>query len=397
MNNINPKIILVTNTIYPYHLHNVTILSLPFGGTYHFRYERQYFHLDPLGIAALKGQIGILVLRDYERASFIPLRTFQVLDVDDCGEFVFLDLEFLHFVEYTASRSEIEIAGDNTADKLLSEREKHGHTVAVQVLASGIENNKNQHLKKLILSVSRLELASIATRAAVEGGEFVHAWSHLVTVLGGMAVYAQVCFYVVSLLMELNSGKSASRFRSQWRAGLVLDAGKVYLIRIYQVMGNRTIPPRPGFKMRLALMEGHLSPLRSEIAVDGAYDRLSFLVSVLPQEREKNQSELLLTCDQSVPDPADPGKSWPLPTTPLELQIQWPLWDRVMKRVGYPVFLILGAGLFVMSDSIRVRIGLGDGGKYLIQLVGLSLLALGGKNWGFLTCAFKPGPPGSRA
>ena len=84
----NPEIILITNSVYPYHLHNVAILSLPFGATYHFRYEHRYFDLHSTEIERLKGKIGILVLRDYERATFIPLRTFEVLAVDDCGQFI---------------------------------------------------------------------------------------------------------------------------------------------------------------------------------------------------------------------------------------------------------------------------------------------------------------------
>lgn len=393
----NPEVILVTNSIYPYHLHNVAILSLPFGAAYHFRYERRYFQFDSHGIDALRGKSGILVLRDYIRSTFIPLRTFRVLAVDDCGEFVFLDLEFRHFVEYAASRSEAEAGSSAVAEALLHEREKHTQTIARQVLVSGVENIEHQHLAKLILSANPLELAKITTASASEGGQFAHAWSHVVTVLGGMAVYEKVCFYAVSTVLELNSGKSASRFSSRWRAGLVLETGRVYLIRVYQLIGDREAPPRPGFQMRLTCMEGHLSPLRSEIAVDGAYDRLSFFVSVLPQEREENQSELLVTCNQSVPDQTDASRSSPLPTTPLELRIQWPLWDRIMKWAVYPVLFISGAGLFVMADNIQNRLALGETGKYLLQLIGLSLLALGGKNLGFLTGAFKSGPPGSRA
>lgn len=80
-----PEVLFLTNSIYPYHLHNVAILSLPFGATYHFRYERQYFHLCSQEIGELEGKVGLLVLRDFDRATFIPLRTLRILKVDDCG------------------------------------------------------------------------------------------------------------------------------------------------------------------------------------------------------------------------------------------------------------------------------------------------------------------------
>ncbi len=170
MDQANPEIILITNSVYPYHLHNVAILSLPFGATYHFRYERRFFHFDSDGIDRLDGRTGILVLRDFERATFIPLRTFRVLSVDDCGEFVFLDLEFLYFVEYEASRSEIDAGSTTGAEAVLCEREKYGHIIEAQILASHVENNRKQHLLKLILPANAAELARIKTALVSEGG-----------------------------------------------------------------------------------------------------------------------------------------------------------------------------------------------------------------------------------
>lgn len=396
MDKTDPEIILITNSVYPYHLHNVAILSLPFGAAYHFRYEHRYFNVDPERINSLAGKVGLLVLRDIERATFIPLRRFRVLSVDDCGEFVYLDLQFLHFVQYAMSRSELDAASSTHEDELRREREKYSNTIAVQVLVSEAKNERNQPLDKLILLANRYELARIDVIGATEGGHFVHAWSQVVNALGGMTVYQRVCFHVVGTVLDLRSGESASRFTGRWRAGLILETGKVYLVQVYQVIGDRSPPTRPGFKIQLACIEGHLAPLRSELAVDGAYDRLSFIVAVLPQERQMNQSEVLLTCDQHLPDPKDATKSSPIPPASLQLQIQWPLWDRFMKWIGNWILFIAGALLFVMADSIRQRVGLGENGTYVIQLIGLALLALGGRTWGFLTSAFKSGPPGAR-
>jgi hypothetical protein len=145
-------------------------------------------------------------------------------------------------------------------------------------------------------------------------------------------------------------------------------------------------------------METHLAVLRGEQRIDGAYDRLSFLVSVLPQENETSASSMVLSCDQPIADPSDAKQSSSIPPSIVDLQIQWPLRDRFMKRVGYPVLFVLGVWLFLKADDVQKILGLGGGdmGKYLVQLVGLSLLALGGKNWSFLTGAFKSGPPGTR-
>lgn len=331
------------------------------------------------------------------------------------GAFVFLDLVFLHLVQYMTSRSEVhtdsllenlpqEMASQPRgrsflsglrstifkltwstaqsptvprADEMCSEREKYSDTIAIQLEARQVANQRNHHLAKFILPVKIKDLETITATKAREGSEFIHAWSHLVNVLGGMPVYAKVCFYLVSGVLELNKGKSAKRFETRWRAELILKTGKVYLFRVYQLMGDRTAPPRPGFTMKLSCMEGHLSPLRSEIGIDGAYDRLSFFVYVLPQELETNQSELLLTCDQSVQDPMDDRKSLPIPPSLVELRVQWPWRKRIMKWVESPVLILMGASLFVFADVIQQRLASGEIVKYLIQLFGLSLLATG--------------------
>jgi len=396
MNKSQPEILIITNSVYPYHLHNVSILSLPFGATYHFRYEHGYFQLDSAGIANLKGKTGILVLRDFERATFVPLRTFRVIGVDDSGEFVFLDLQFLNFVEYSASRSEIDPATVQQAETLLKEREKYTQVIASQLSTLKIDNTKNQHLAKLIISAKSNDLANVSISKAQEGGSFTNAWVHLVTILGGMTAYKGICFYLVSTLLTLNSAKSASRFSTGGRAGVVFRTGEVYLIRVYQVIGDRTVPAKPGYKIQLRCIEGHLSPLRSEIFVDGAYDRLSFYAAVLPLERETNQSEMLFSCSQSVVDPGDSSKISSIPVTSIQLEVRWPRRAKFVKWVIKPASFLIGAGLFVMADKIKEALSLGDSGKYLIQLVGLALLAFGGTTWAFLTGSIKSGPPGSR-
>ena len=180
MKNSQPELIVITNSIYPYHLHNVSILSLPFGAMYHFRYEHQYFEFTkPLD--GLKGKAGILVLRDRERATFIPLRTFKVLGVDDCNDLVFLDLQFLHFVAYDGTRSEAESGSTATAEALLSEREKYSDIIKTQIeLVNRLENHPGGHLGKLIFPIASVELAKIRTANASVGAELAHAWSHLV-------------------------------------------------------------------------------------------------------------------------------------------------------------------------------------------------------------------------
>jgi hypothetical protein len=396
---MTPELLIITNSVYPYHLHNVAVLSLPFSCTYHFRYEYRYLDLTPPQLSSLIGKQGIVVLRDFQRGTFIPLREFRVLSVDDSGGFAYFDLEFLHFVKYTASVSELGRTHDEL-DKLQAHRERYSTAIDAYIKARGVVNTPMFHLERLVYSTDvsepRRQALAISIEDAERGGKFTAAWLNVVNVLGGLPVYEKACFYLINTALDVDSGKNAATFRTNRRAGLTLRTGRVYMLQIYQVTGDRSIPPKPGFSMKLMGVNTHISLLRSELRVDGAYDRLSFVVAVLPQSQEKNQSELLLLCDQKIADPSDATQSTPLHPTPLELQILWPRWARFMKWVGSPLMFVAGGVLFVFADKITARLGLQDSGKYLMQLVGLSLLAIGGGNWSFLTGSFKSNPPGTK-
>lgn len=392
-----PDLLVITNSVYPYHLHNVAVLSLPFSGTYHFRYEYRYLDVTREQLGSMVGKSGLLVLRDFERGTFIPLREFRVLSVDDCGGFAYFDLEFRRFVKYTTSVSELGRTEDQLA-KLEAERERYTDAIEACITARQVDNQPRCHLERLVYVTPEGERSTLGrvlkVADAERGGGFTAAWLNVVNALGGLAVYQKACFYLINTALDVNTGKSAATFRTTRRAGLMLRTGRVYLMQIYQVTGDRSVPPKPGFSMKMMGVNAHMSVLRSELRVDGAYDRLSFVLSVLPQQREKSQSEVLISCDQKIADPGDPTHMTQLHPTPLELQLVWPRWARFMKWVGSPLIFIAGGLVFVGADWITARLGLPASGKYPVQLFGLSLLAIGGGNWSFLTGSFKSSPPG---
>ncbi len=395
------ELLIVTNSIYPYHLHNVAVMSLPFAGTYHFRYESRYLDLTPAELDSAIGKRGVLVLRDLKRGTFIPLREFRVLSIDNCGGIAYFDLEFRHFVEYVTSVSELGRTKDDLS-ALEKERERYTALVDAHVKAKNVANVPEQHIEKLVYSCEGAKRSKTQTTLSINivdiesGGGFTAAWLNVVNVLGGLDVYEKACFYSINTALDVDTGKSAATFRTARRAGLTLRTGRVYLMQIYQVTGDRSVPPPPGFIMKMMGVDTHISVLNSELRIDGAYDRLSFVVSVLPQGQEISQSELRLTCDQKITDPNDGTKSTPLHPTPLELQILWPRWARLMKWVGFPLMFLAGAAVFVAADWIAGKLTLHATAKYLVQLFGLSLLAIGGGNWSFLTGSFKSSPAGTK-
>src|SRR6266508_4573175 len=94
------SVLVITNTVLPYAPHNVAYLALPSGLTYHFRYKEKYFgDVNDASraqfINTLQNKLGLLVLRDFKNATFIPLRKIKLQKVEHQGEFVFIDIEML--------------------------------------------------------------------------------------------------------------------------------------------------------------------------------------------------------------------------------------------------------------------------------------------------------------
>src|SRR2546427_2573441 len=82
------KFVLVTNTKHPYQVHNIPILALPPGATYRFRYRASYLD-EPESITNRENERGLLVLRDLQRATFVPLRTCRLFRIEPYGDYVF--------------------------------------------------------------------------------------------------------------------------------------------------------------------------------------------------------------------------------------------------------------------------------------------------------------------
>ena len=161
------EFLVITNTIHPYQVHNISVLSLLPGSTYRFRYESNYFQMDSGELTSLTGKYGLLVLRDFGRANFIPLRSFRCFRVEPCGEFIFLELEFLSFVKFESVGRIFEAETDETPEQQMTvlerqlqgqaERENIRSVIERVVAEQGLSNKPNKPLAKLIIPCAHAE------------------------------------------------------------------------------------------------------------------------------------------------------------------------------------------------------------------------------------------------
>lgn len=439
------EIIISTNTLYPYHRHNITILSLPAGITYRFRYEVRHFATD--NIKGLVGKRGLFVLRDFGEATFIPLRTFRVFRVDHFGEFIFLELEFLDLVKYNLpsvkkqegeawaaflirEQAEFKIEREQYSAIIVGELPKVKKIVSGQQQILVIENKPNEGLKKLIFSIDPKNIQSIPIDDRSNEEATLKHWSHLVALLGGIDYYAGACFYRIASIKEVDSDKSFKLFEGKKRKGVLLYSDKTYVMQIFQLMASKKAPSPPGFKIEFKNIQQHILPIRDSEAVDGEYDKLEFIFYVLPQATRRVNSYLIITNTQQLTNPKEspppdaieelgqllssqskimplslaqglqkllaPPKEKPtldIPPSLLQVKIKWTFWQLLNKNILPYLAIVIATILYLASKEISVWFGGLIGREIKPELVQFVALFLGALAAGSLTTyagGFKP-------
>src|SRR5688572_13123107 len=96
-----PAVVMLTTTTTPYVYHVPTIVGLPTGATYWFRYKVSYLD-ESLRRRQLRNHLGILYFRNNESQSKLcyPLRHFQVLWSETHGGVCFLNVLLKDLIVY---------------------------------------------------------------------------------------------------------------------------------------------------------------------------------------------------------------------------------------------------------------------------------------------------------
>src|SRR5262245_14987688 len=217
--------LLITNAIRPYHRHNISILSLPPGGMYHFRYEKKYISASLSHNIA--GVPGLLVVRDRKTGRFLPLRWCSAVREDNYGEFVFFDFRFEDIFDLTDQQRE-------------HAWDEFGPSIQ-KALPQGTKNEPEKDLAPLVFPVSaetlkelghQWTLAPMADRVDSHIGK----WVRIVSVLGSAEAYKNEHFYTISRLHSPGRGSKDCIPTSlkSGRVGYELQSGKLYFLEMIQ-------------------------------------------------------------------------------------------------------------------------------------------------------------------
>jgi hypothetical protein len=184
-----PGFLVITNAIRPYHRHNISILSLPPGGRYHFRYRKQYVSEKlPADISQCP---GLLVVRNKQTGEMLPLRWCSGVRKQDYGEYLFFDFQFNSVFDFGALN-----AGTpwKTYTSLLE-----------ALLPPDIKNVPGKDLAPLVFPVSADALEKLPqslpnSKRDEKVSDHVGRWLAVVSLLGSLDAYKNEHFYTVSRL-----------------------------------------------------------------------------------------------------------------------------------------------------------------------------------------------------
>jgi hypothetical protein len=354
--------IVITNAIRPFHRHNISILSLPPGASYHFRYPRPYVSEGLSG--DIEGCTGLLVLRNKETAEFLPLRWCTGGRIEDYGEFLFFDFRFDLIFD---ARS---LGETDPWKTYLGRIEK--------LLPSDTKNLPAADLAPLVFPVPLSDLEQFgATASGLSGQEanddHVRRWLALISLLGQLEAYRDEHFYTVSRVYDEKASRSelcAHTRLSRSRNGYRFVGNRVYFLEVIQA----TVPFRKGKgpveELKLTSPAGHIQELRTSWILDGSYDRVRFLFYVVPQEAKRAPSILILSklphspggavvpqkgeAETVVVEPVPPTtvSGPPVPPTLLDLDIIWGFRRFFWKRLLPVAAFLAGAGVFFGADRM---------------------------------------------
>jgi hypothetical protein len=363
---MKPSFLLITNAIRPYHRHNISILSLPSGGSYHFRYGQTYVSRD-LRPDLVEGAKGLLVLRDRASGRFLPLRWCRGIRQQDFGEFVFFDFCFTEIFDISEAQR------TDAWQKF---------TPIIQAsLPQGTKNDPGTDIGPLVFPLKRgssLELDKLFDVQASDyrNEDHVRRWLRMVAAVGDLDAYRNEHFYTVSRLYAnglTGPVETLPKKISAGRTGYKLTGRKVYFLELIQV----TVPIGPGKgpfeQLKVSFPAGHFEDLRTSWIIDGPYDRATLMFFALPQDVSRLPSLLMLSKlplsdeDKRI---RSHGKSLaasegitdegavlgdPVPPTLLDADIVWGPRAWWLRRVLPSVALIVGISAFLGADWLAAR------------------------------------------
>lgn len=259
-------VIIIFNNIPPYAYEVNNILALPNGFTYRFRFREKWIHGTEFP-SQLNNHEGLVVLRDFSNAGFIPLRRIRLLEVLEVGDIVYINYLLKDIIEFDSN--------NEARERQLSEFNERMKAATI-----GFENKAGKNLDKLIFLYSDLAygIEDLHYEGPTHNRPF-KSWGNLIQSIGYMTCYTDFDFLKLIEIVDNNeqlvhidyADKKASRFN--------LKNNTEYKLRVFQTTFTTREGDSSVVEKREIVLQGEpdeIKIIRSTYSIAGRYDLYQF-------------------------------------------------------------------------------------------------------------------------
>jgi hypothetical protein len=332
-------VFVVVNSIKPYGLEVNNLLALPSGAPYRARFRTKWIVGidDPWQIS---GRDGLVVLRVWETAKFIPLRRIRTAVVEPVGD--------TYYINYL-----VEDFPDFDSDQESRDRQLDRFNAAMTVEIADYPNTPNTDMQKLIFLGPDLA-GSIVDEHPKTVASSSDRWGRVVGLLDAIELYRDLDFLHVLSITEGGRGDRAAEF-VKGRAKLAND--RPYSLEVFQRShtgrsGDSSVSPR---ELELLADPDTVTLDRVRFAVLGKYERFRFTFRTTSSRRRRFGYLTVATNrhDGSLVPPID----IPVEVTTSRARVVSMLVSFVAFVVAAIVVLVYEAGhVFPDSDAGRATV-----------------------------------------
>lgn len=311
-------IALITNSIQPYCFDAARVLGLPEGAAHRFRYRRKW--IDPkINVADLKGERSIIVLRNFDEATFIALRSATISDVLVLGETIYLEFVVEHYWT-TAFCSRFE----SDLNRTLKTR--------------GIKNTPKQHLESLAIKIDDFKDEKLPNQ---EFNQQIALWDKTSAMLGALPAFKDYSFFkLISVKSIAGKGTSLVPGDSLGKKAFGVLPLTSYSLELFQRIPweiNKNEQIAAPYTVQISSPDSDLAIRKGIQKIVGKYDVLKFLI-VTPDVN----SERIVTIDFQTKDGQDVDSHAPFLSISLKILPSW--WRRFftfLQLVAGPMGVVL--------------------------------------------------------
>ncbi len=327
-------VIIILNSIPPYAYEVNNILSLPNGSNYRFRFRKKWMPTikNPLDMI---GQPGLIILRNFATAEFMPLRRIRISDILEIGE--------VSYIEYT-----LQDIIDFDSDRERRHQQLYEFNERIKVAIRGFDNNPNENLRKLIFQDT--DPAFSISDDNYEGtaeNRVVNSWGNLLQIISEIDCFQDFDFLKVIAIVD-NKGNSVpiKTYPYSDTARYRLRNNLLYRLRVFQttftgLSGGSSA--KSGRRLVLQGEPGQVLMVKSTHIIAGKYDLMEFKFKTETTSRA-GDSSLTLEIHR------DDEQVRPNIDIPIRVTMHW---TQVLIWIVSIVAFMIGVFLLFRADLIK--------------------------------------------